>query len=246
MMPDNPVTGREAQDVGSVFGGEKNTPHAVFQKSRTENAGATPQHRANDMAMACPTCEKAGTPGMRLFSRADAGYYCLQGHKWKDYDELLSLNPTKLAFKGIPAKQEGWEMLKLELPGSLLRELQAKFGEKLASTLRAVMDVLASRRFLMIEDENLDRLGRELGVDVKNADGLFGAVYAVIQEKKELKEENERLRQKKGPATKSATELTIDFGEIHDEILALARDRELEPSEIVKGVVDSYRANGWI
>ena len=85
-MPTNPVTHKEMQPLTSVFGGTKNTPRAVFDRSRTENAGTVVATRANDMAMACPRCDAAGTES-RLFSRADAGYYCVTNgaHKWNDY-----------------------------------------------------------------------------------------------------------------------------------------------------------------
>lgn len=245
-MPENPVTHRPMAPLSEIFGATKNTPRAVFERSRTEHAGEVANHRANDLAMACPTCEAQGKGEVRLFAKNDVGYYCINGHKWKDYDELLSMNPRKLQFKGIPARQDGWEKMTIEMPGSVLRDLKTKFGEKLSSTLRGVMDILTQVRYLIVPEEDIRRLQEHTGTEVRNSAELVGAVYSLKQTNQNLEEANRMLKANRGGRTMSPTAIAIEFGDMADQILQRAADWNQEPSEIVADVMRKYIESGWL
>ena len=243
----NPYTNREMAPLSEIFGATKNTPRAVFDRSRAENVGAVANHRANDLAMACPTCEAQGKGEVRLFAKNDVGYYCLSGgHKWRDYDELMSLNPRKLTFRGTPARQDGWEKLTIEMPGSVLKDLQTKFGEKLNSTLRAVMDILTQGRYMVISEEDLKRLQEHTGQELKNSSQLVGAVYSLKKSNENLEETNRMLKANRGGRTMSPTAIAVEFGDLADPILQKAADWNQEPSEVVSDVMRKYIENGWL
>jgi len=245
-MAINPVTNREMQPLTSVFGGTKNTPRAVFERSRTENAGTVVATRANDMAMACPKCKAAGNPESRMFSRADAGYYCLQGHKWNDYDDLMAMNPDKLAFKGIVARQDGWEKLPIDLPGSVKSDLEKKFGDKLQATVRAVLETLAQSKCLMVPEEDLKRLNDHTGMDLKNSSQLVGAVYSMKQTATNVEEQNRLMKNNRGGGSLSPTAIVVELGDLCAKVIAKADERETTPGEVICTVVEQYAANDWM
>lgn len=258
-MPVNERTGREMRSMVEVFGGRpqrmpdgsvtgSNTPAAQFAKSRNDNQGVVANHRANDLAMACPTCrDQLGNKESRLFSKADVGYYCLAGHKWKDFDELMARNPDKLVYRGIEARQEGWEKLTIEMPGSTLQDLKRKFGDRLAATLRSVMDILSGTRYMIIPEEDIKRLCEHTGKDLKNSGELVGAVYSMKTTTKDAVEENDLLKQNRSGGSTSPTAITIDFQDLGPKLLAKAKDWQMDVSEVVREqIVRKYVENGWI
>lgn len=175
------VVGRTGEKASDLFG-----------RSKESYQGATAVHRPNDLALACPTCRASGNAGIRLYARLDVGYYCMNGHKWKDMDELMSLNPTKLPYVGIKTKQEGWRELKIEMPGSTLDALQAKFGDKLSETLAAFIGVLTDGRSLVVGEEDLVRIEQHLGSQIRNGRELTGLVYERVEKVRELQEQVEK------------------------------------------------------
>lgn len=229
-----------------IFGGVKGTPRAVFQQSRTENAGAVANHRPNDLAMACPKCALQGNPASRMFSRPDAGYYCLIGHKWLDFDELMSMDPKKLEFKGLTARQDGWEKLTIEMPGSVLKDLKIKFGEKLGATLRGVIDILSQARYLILPEEDIKRLQEHTGAELRNSSQLVGAVYSLKKTNDDLTEANRMLKANRGGRMMSPTAIGVELGDLADVILQKAADWGQEPSEVVADVMRKYIENGWV
>lgn len=248
----NPTTHLPMSPVADVFGGEKQTPHSVFQKSRTESAGAVANHRPNDLAHACPTCERNGQAGVRLWTKPDAGYYCLNGHRWKDFDELMSLDPTKMAFKGTPARQDGFVKMTIEMPGSVGEALTKKFGDRLGATLSAVMEVISSGKFVMMGENDVTRITQHIGEEVKSSAFIVGKIVDLKTTVNEQKETIERLENKiatlRGrPSTKSDTEFTVDLGEeLAAKVAELAKSRDLTVDEVISATMQQYLVdNNW-
>lgn len=246
-MPINPVTHKEMQPLTSVFGGTKNTPAAVFQNSRSENSGQVVSTRAIDMALACPRCDTTGTES-RLFAKEGVGYYCvgLNAHSWKDYDALMNMNPRKLVFKGIVARQEGWEKLPIDMPGSVVRDLQSKFGDKLQATVRAVLETLSQSKSLMVPEEDLKRLNDHLGLDLRNSAQLVGAVYSLKTTNANLEEQNGLMKNNRRGGAVSPTAVVVELGDLAAKVIAKATERETTPSEVIATVVEQYAANDWL
>lgn len=223
-MAINPASGREMAAIQDVFGGDKSTPHAIFQKSRAENAGTVVHHRANDLALECPTCKN----GVRLFAKNDVGYYCNNGHKWTDMEVLMSLNPAKLPFKGIVARQEGFVKFDFELPADAAKALKNKFGEKLPATLASMADLISQGRYLMLGDRDLERLDEKVGEKITSPAQLVGKVWdykTTIQQGEETTKNlrgalQARMGGKPG-ASLSESAMLVDFG---DELAAKVRE----------------------
>jgi hypothetical protein len=196
--------------------------------------------------MACPKCAAAGDKESRMFSRADAGYYCLKGHKWNDYDELMAMGPEKMTFKGIVARQDGWEKFPISMPGSVLKDLQTKFGDRLEATLRAVLETLSQSRCLMVPEEDLKRLNEHTGMDLKNATQLVGAVYSLKTSKAKL-EESVRLaaNNRRGGAV-SPTAVVVELGGLCAKVIQKAEERQQTPGELIASEVARYDAAEWM
>lgn len=255
-MAENPVTNREMAPMPEVFGAEKNTPHAVFEKSRREagytgtrsSAGeASANHRPNDLALACPKC-----PGdVRMWERAGVGYYCLNNHTWKDYDELMSMNPRKLPFKGIVAKQDGFTKITLDIPGSVAEAMTKKFGDKLSATLSAVFDIISGSKFILMGENDVRQMVQHLGQEVPSSAFILGKMYELKSSNEQFKETIDKLRAnlaaKRGAAgVASDSEVSVDLGSaLMEKVQNLAASREQPIDDVVRIVVQNAIDNDW-
>jgi hypothetical protein len=261
-LPINEFTNRPSAPVADVFGGERNTPHSVFDKRRREggwtperpNGTVVAQHKANDLAMECPDCLAQGKENVRLFTRADAGYYCLGGgHRWNDYDQLMARNPRKMQFKGIVARQDGFVKMTIEIPGSVAELIQKKFGEKLSATLAGVMDVLSGERCILMGESDVKRLQDRLGEEVKSPAFIVGKVWelkeATIELQATVDKLRDNLRQRMAGKTSeplSDTMMILDLGELSGPLMEKANEKEWTPDMYVLEAVRLAIEGNWV
>jgi hypothetical protein len=247
-MAENPMTGLPMASMTDVFGSQKNTPSQIFERSRSENAGVVVNTRSNDMALACPSCRSAGNASVRLFAN-QAGFYCVAGHQWKDLDVLMALAPEKLAYVGIQAKQDGWSKYTLDMPESILRDLQTKFGERLGSTLRNLLELLATQKFILVSEEHLKKIKEFSGEDVQNANALQGIIYSLKTTTNEQKAELEALKANPGSAAGGMTpsSVLVELGMLFRKAREKAETMEVPVAEVVRTCVDiCLEQNGWV
>jgi hypothetical protein len=265
-MPDNillnPVTQRPASPVQDVFGAERNTPHAVFNRSRQEsgwtptnpNGTVTANHRPNDLAMGCPTCRAEGTPGVRMFAREGVGYYCIaKNHTWKDIDALMALNPEKLEFRARPARQEGFRKVEIEVPGSIAEDFMKKFGDRGAATISGIMRVLSAERSMILTEENLKNIEDRIGEPVGNPAWIAGKLYQLKTELEEQKQVVTRLRNNLQTAARgsrvqvSDSTVVVDFGdELGQKLGEAASSHEWSVEAYVQEAVRLAIEGGWL
>jgi hypothetical protein len=263
-MPlENPVTHRPSAPVQDVFGGERQTPHAVFAKSRAES-GWTPenpngtvsvQHRPNDLAMGCPTCRAAGKPGVRMFAREGVGYYCVgePQHRFKDFDELMAMNPEKLPYRGITARQEGFIQVQVEVPGSVAQAFQGKFGDRGAATLAAVMNTLSQSRAMILGEEDLKNIEEKLGKPVTNGAVIAGEMYSLKTSLEEASATITRLRTNLQTAARgsrvqvSDSTVIVDLGEeLAQKVNEQASQREWSAEAYITEATRLAIEGGWV
>jgi hypothetical protein len=225
----------------------KDSAARVFEKSRAIHADSpAPNLRPNDMALACPTCRAEGKPQARLFAKDDRGIYCMQGHVFTDLAVLQAMSPDKLPFVGHKAKQEGYRELRMEMPASLIDQLQAKFGDRLAETVAAFMDVIAQQRFLLIHEEDLTRIEQHLGQQVRNGKDLTGIVFERVHRITDQESEIERLRVSNNsgrPLPENA--VSMDFAELTDELTRTAYDRGQSVQDLVLNWLRDWKQKNW-
>jgi hypothetical protein len=261
-LPINPATGREGAPVEQVFGGERQTPHSVFDKRRREG-GWTPErpngtvvanHKAADLAIACPDCrDLLGKNDVRMFTRPDAGYYCMNGHRYNDYEQLLARNPAKLAYKGIVARQDGFVKMTIEMPGSVAELIKAKFGDKLSATLAGVMDVLSGERCILMGESDVKRLQDRLGEEVKSPAFIVGKIWELKEQTITLQETVDKLRENlrqrmsgRGEREVTDTMMMLDLGELSGPLLQKAQEKEWTPDMYVLEAVRLAIEGSWI
>lgn len=175
----------------AVFGNDQ-APHDVFTRSRQEyaNAAAAPLQPMKTGYL-CPHC---GQNVMIFPSRP--GYTC-QGnsaHHWDDIDSLKALNPKLVPIAQKEAKQAGHVPVTVQIPKDLLDQLNARFGEKLAATLAAVLRNLADPNTLMVPSSDKTQIGVWLGADFANSSQLKGLVFNLFQSRNQTQAELTALR----------------------------------------------------
>lgn len=256
-MPDNPVTHRSMEPLPTVFGGEKETPHAVFERGRRDNEGSgTVTARANDAAMECPRCRAEGQENIRLWVKDKVGYYCMaQQHVWKDLDSLMNANPRKMAFKGTATKQSGFKKITFEVPGSVEEQLIAKFGDRLGATFTALADVVSSPKFLLIGEYDLKRLSDKLGQDVTSSALLVGKLFEFQEAKTESDETIKKLRSniarmastRPGMAVQTDSTVVVDMGDdLSARLAARAEKNGMPVEEYIRQVTAMAIDGEWL
>ena len=261
-MPTNPVTQRESAAVQEVFGGERNTPHARFSQSRAES-GWTPEtpngnvvttHRPNDLALACPRCEAAGEPSVRMFSREGVGYYCIKNnHIWKDFDELMAAQPKKLPYRGITARQDQYTKVQVEVPGAVAEAFMKRFGDRGAATLASLMNTLSDARSMVLTESDLKNIEEKLGEPVTNGTALAGRFYALKQQLDEANATVNRLRTNLQTAARgsrvqvSDSVVVIDLGDdLAEKVSQAAASREWTSEAYIQEATRLAIEGGWV
>jgi len=158
----------------------------------------------------------------------------------------MALNPRKLPFKGLTARQEGWEKCTIDMPGSVLKDLQTKFGDKLPATLRAVLETLSESKCLMVPEEDLKRLNDHTGMDLKNSSQLVGAVYSMKQTNAGLEEQARLMRNNRKGGAVSPTAVVVELGDLCQKVIAKAEERGQTPGELISTEVARYDAAEWM
>lgn len=142
----------------------------------------------------CPSC-KRGTGDTNEVLAEGGALVCskVPAHRWNDMDEFYSLSPT-LDFKQVqtrPAPQANHTNLNVSLPVGTLNVLTSRYGEKLNSTIAAILNTLAEGEVMIIGDTDVQRLGMMFSEKPKNSSHLVGLIFAMqsqIQESKQIAE----------------------------------------------------------
>lgn len=250
-MAINPATGREAQEISSVFGGERETPHAVFQQQRSSIVSTTSSlPRNNDCGLECPRCGN----GVRLFTRAgEPGYHCLNGHKWMGQDELMNENPKKLEFKMTPARQEGHIKMPISVPQTLKELLEKKFGTRLEATIANVLDVLSGPKFMILTEEDLRQIEIHTGQEIKNPASIVGQIYAskdrAIQDEATIKTLRNSLQSRvaRGGAAITDATMVLELGdELANSVREKAESKGMSPDDYVRTAATLAVEGDWV
>lgn len=219
----------------------------LFERSKTAYQESVANHRPNDLALACPLCRTKGSPEVRLFSKPPYAAYCVNGHQWKDNDELMALAPDKLAFRGIKARQEGWEKLTLEMPGSTLKQLQEKYKDKLPETLTAFLEILTNPRFLFIGEEDLVRTEQNLGIPLRNGRDLAGATWERAGKIRELQEQAEKAAPAVAGGPSIPGVVMVNVIDVYDKLKdrAATGDPPRTVEQFLTDTIREYVKNDW-
>lgn len=178
---------------------------------------------------ACPACPQGKGNWVQIFASAGE-LSCAKGHKWNDTASFLDMNP-QMIFKVIVPKalpQENHTPFNLKIPISLKTALDAKYGDKAAATMLAILWQMIEGEAMMIPETDVQRLAERLGKRPVNSSDLIGLVYALsCQAEEAIQERDIAVKDVKAYEGMSPGRVVIDLGEHFAEAQVKAKDASL-------------------
>lgn len=199
--------------------------------------------------LACPLCDQRGvtselyqTPGV-LAVRCPAD----PSHSFPDIDGLHAMNARKLAQHVRPeAIQQNHVSITLSMPKHVADALKDRYGDKLSVSATAVLRACLEPRALILTASNLDRLEEKLGPNITTPSELFGRIFALVEEKRSINDELQKLMRKMNVRKSGAAEIELDLGEFLPKACELAADSNKDVNEFLSEYVRNSLENGWI
>jgi hypothetical protein len=199
----------------------------------------------------CPKCRELNMTQM-LFNEqfSTKGYYCRNGHDFKDMGELKAMNPAKLQVPQKTTIQQGYEEVKMSIPSDLKAALLAKFGnaERLAATLSAVFRSLSQEKCFIVGLEDIEKLVEHSGIEVNSSAQLVGAFFAMRKQIQDLIQES-KVPANNGNGSSSPVlgpgKLVIDIQDHMPKLLPLCKFRNESPENICEGAIRAALDGGY-
>lgn len=207
--------------------------------------------------IACPECilKKVEVPIRQ--TQGQFYYYCENGHRFHDTEQLMSLAPPALsrplAKKVRPPDQNSVE-LRLSVPSKLKEILDQRFGERLSPTLVSVLIALCEPGAFIVRQEDVGRLSEQFGRPIKHGADIVGAAYELKSERNRLTGELERLQGASAPTATPGVSASSNgkipcMVNLDPEIVKLlsdkARFRGISMQELIEQTTDYGVRNGW-
>ena len=147
----------------------------------------------------CPTCLISGVTNMLMTGTGVHGLRCSQGHIFTDTEELLAGNPKRIAPPTqAPKIQPGTSEFVVRIPNGLIELLGKRFGQKLDSSVAALLGVMVDPNAFVVVGEDARRLQEMFGKKVPSADVLVGSVYDLRADRDQWRQKAEQSSQKAG------------------------------------------------
>lgn len=197
---------------------------------------------------ACPIC-KAQTGEDRQIAAGGGQIICTfnAAHNWRDHMEFLNLNP-QMVFKVTPEKtvQENHVPYTVNLPAAIKQAVEAKLGDKAAPTVASLLMQLLEGEVLIIGQEDLSRMTVYLGSKPGSSAELTGLIYALSQQREDLKNERDNaaadLQAYQGMAP---GRVVINLGTQFEAAKVKARDANLPVPLWAEQSLKGGLENGW-
>ena len=200
--------------------------------------------------LACPTCDAAGVES-EIYSEAGGGMARMvcasnQDHNWNDQAVFMALAPRKLPVTvKVDTVQRDHVPLNLMVPRSVKEALEARFGEKLATSLTSVLSSCAEPEMMVLNATELQRIAERLGTKPKSSGELFGMIFQMGEEVKSSKNDYERLMRETN-SKRGGVGLTVDLGEWMSKGVAKADDAGVSLEEYLSKYLRDSLENDWV
>jgi hypothetical protein len=145
--------------------------------------------------LGCPTCARSNPPVMERLTDTGSGYSCSHGHRFMDTGELMAAQPSKMPLpKKAPVRMlPGYVKTEIFIPGNLKQALDSKFGDRLDATLVAICTTLMDPGAFVLSSEDVEQMSKYVaGKRVRHGSELLGEVFAIFQERTNLREQLEK------------------------------------------------------
>src|SRR5579872_2173800 len=209
-----------------------------------QHAGTVVSHRPTQSGIGCPICPQTPPVPVRV---QGSSYRCDNGHTWNDYGDLMAMNPPMIQVRMPPARQDGWEEVRIAIPGSLRKEFWAKFGEHAAPTLIGLMDQAVQREALSIGEEDLTAIRNHVSIPIKSGAAIKGVIIALVKENADYRDRVEKL-QRMRPALKGKENgVTVELEpESLEYLVRKASEEGITIDEFLARFVNSACQNQWM
>lgn len=185
-----------------------------------------------------------------IFSEAGAGgarMICAAGtHTWSDQVVFMALNPRKLPVVARPDSiQKDHVALNLMVPSSVKLALEARFGEKLPTSLTSVLGACAEPEMMVLNSTELQRIAERLGSKPKSSGELFGILFALGEEVKSTRNDYERLMRETN-ARRGGVGVVVDLGDWMSKGVAKATEAGVSLEEYLGKYLRDSLENDWV
>lgn len=199
--------------------------------------------------LACPACDAMKVES-EIFSEAGPGgarMICAAGtHTWSDQVVFMAMQPRKLpVVPKVDTVQRDHVELKLQVPTSVKAALEARYGDKLATSLTSVLSTCAEPEMMLLNSTELARIAERMGVKPKSAAELFGILFQLGEEVKSAKNDYERLMRETG-ARRNGAGVVVDLQEWMSKGVAKAGDAGVSLEEYLGKYLRDSLESDWL
>jgi hypothetical protein len=169
-------------------------------------------------------------------------------HVWTDQSELQALSPRRLQLAPRPdTVQKDHVTLQLSVPAGTKKVLEEKYGDKLPTSLTAVLQACADPEMMLLNAVDLQRLEERLGAKPKSSSELFGMLFQLGEEVKQSRNDYERLKRQQGARQGNIGDgVVVDLGDWMSKGVAKAADSGLSLEEFLGKYLRDSLENDWI
>lgn len=206
--------------------------------------------------LACPDCEKQTGEQIPLMTAPGRyGFACKNNHIFRDNEELMARNPTKMTVAMKVQKPTGtYTELKLTLPEKLATALRERFKDKLEMVAVPLLTSILDSGAFIVTGLDAERLKEKAGQKIKSPDQLIGIIYSLTLERDEARKEAEAY--KNTPGTSSSVDVNAVEGDFVQMALRLkvedfmaikdkAKFNAKLPAQYLAEVIQNAILNGW-
>jgi hypothetical protein len=130
--------------------------------------------------------------------------FCENGHTFQDTEALQSRNPKPIAGMKIPTPPKAPTNtleVRFKVHPKFKEALDQRFGDRLEATMPALLSCILDPAAFFIAGEDAEMMSRALGGEkIKDGKSITGKFFALSEELKNLKAENESLKKSVGSA----------------------------------------------
>lgn len=223
---------------------------AVFSQSRAQFEGSTPKHDPVKTGKACPYCRSEGKTQVHVIASMN-GMQCQNGHKFRDQDELMDMNPDSMPLAARTINQEGYEPITFKVPRDVKETLEKKYGDRVAQHLAALMMAMAEQRNVLVCEADLKEIENKVGIIIKSSAELKGSVIALYMQKKEAMDAQAANGSQSGGDGGGVRLRPREFivglsRDSADKLNALAGERKQEKEVLVEKYLEEALENNWM
>lgn len=196
----------------------------------------------------CPLCAQGGVIAELMADQLRTTCSSNPEHFWTDRSELMAMQPRFMAKVARPDTVQAQHVpLQLNVPESVKKLLEARYGDKLPTSLTSVLQACAEPEMMLLNATDLQRITERLGQKPTSSGELFGMMFALGEELKSARSENElllrRMNIKRGDAAEG---VVIDLAEYMSKAVAKAADAGVPLEEFLSKYLRDSLENDWI